>query len=118
MKILFLILNKTEKLDDILENFVKIGVRGATILDSQGMGSALAENDIPMLGGLLRSVMDNNRPYNKVVFSLINDEETLDKAIQSIEDVLGDMSKPGVGLIFTLDVDRVIGITGEKGPNK
>lgn len=36
-----LVLNKTEKLNDILEKFVEIGVTGATIIDSQGMGSSL-----------------------------------------------------------------------------
>lgn len=41
MKVLFLILNKTEKLNEILEAYVEVGVRGATIIDSQGMGSAL-----------------------------------------------------------------------------
>ena len=39
MHILFLVLNKTEYLDDILSAFVKIGIKGATIIDSQGMGS-------------------------------------------------------------------------------
>lgn len=113
MKILFLILNKTEKLEEILEGFVDSGVRGATIMDSQGMGSALAESNIPLFGGIMRSVMDNNRPYNKVIFALIKDPEVLEAAIKSVEDILGDMSKPGVGLMFTLDVDRVIGITGK-----
>ena len=106
-------LNKTEKLEEILEGFVDVGVRGATIMDSQGMGSALAESNIPLFGGIMRSVMDNNRPYNKVIFALIKDPEVLEAAIKSVEDILGDMSKPGVGLMFTLDVDRVIGITGK-----
>lgn len=35
MKALFLVLNKTEKLNDILEKFMEVGVTGATILDSK-----------------------------------------------------------------------------------
>jgi hypothetical protein len=37
MNILFLVLNETEYLDEILDGFVDAGVKGATILDSQGM---------------------------------------------------------------------------------
>lgn len=111
MKALFLILNKTEKLNDVLEAFVKVGINGATVVDSQGMGSALSESNLPMFGGFLRTVLDNNRPFNKVIFSVVKDEEVLNDAIAAVEDILGDMSKPGVGLMFVMPVDRVVGWT-------
>ena len=109
MKALFLVLNKTEKLNEILEKFVEVGVSGATILDSQGMGQALIEGDIPPFGGVLRSVMDNNRPYNMTIFTLVEDDKLM--AIRdAVKEVLGDMNKPGVGLMFSIDVDNVTGI--------
>lgn len=111
MKALFLILNKTEKLNDVLEAYVKVGIKGATVVDSQGMGSALSESNLPMFGGFLRTVLDNNRPFNKVIFSVVKDEEVLNDAIVAVEDILGDMSKPGVGLMFVMPVDRVVGWT-------
>ena len=111
MKALFLILNKTEKLNDVLEAFVKVGIKGATVVDSQGMGSALSESNLSMFGGFLRTVLENNRPFNKVVFSVVKDEEVLNDAIAAVEDILGDMSKPGVGLMFVMPVDRVVGWT-------
>lgn len=109
MKALFLVLNKTEKLNDILEKFIEVGVTGATILDSQGMGSALIEGEIPLFGGVLRSVMDNNRPYNKTIFTLVNDED-MRAAKSAVKDVLGDMNQPGVGLMFSVEVGDVVGI--------
>lgn len=109
MKALFLILNKTEKLNDVLEAYVKVGIKGATVVDSQGMGSALSESNLPMFGGFLRTVLDNNRPFNKVIFSVVKDEEVLNDAIAAVEGILGDMSKPGVGLMFVMPVDRVVG---------
>ena len=111
MKALFLILNKTEKLNDVLEAYVKVGIKGATVVDSQGMGSALSESNLPMFGGFLRTVLDNNRPFNKVIFSVVKDAEVLNDAIAAVEDILGDMSKPGVGLMFVMPVDRVVGWT-------
>ena len=111
MKALFLILNKTEKLNDVLEAYVKVGIKGATVVVSQGMGSALSESNLPMFGGFLRTVLDNNRPFNKVIFSVVKDEEVLNDAIAAVEGILGDMSKPGVGLMFVMPVDRVVGWT-------
>ena len=111
MKALVLILNKTEKLNDVLEAYVKVGIKGATVVDSQGMGSALSESNLPMFGGFLRTVLDNNRPFNKVIFSVVKDEEVLNDAIAAVENILGDMSKPGVGLMFVMPVDRVVGWT-------
>ena len=95
----------------MLEAYVKVGIKGATVVDSQGMGSALSESNLPMFGGFLRTVLDNNRPFNKVIFSVVKDEEVLNDAITAVEDILGDMSKPGVGLMFVMPVDRVVGWT-------
>ncbi len=112
MNILFLILNKTEYLDQILDRFVEIGIKGATILDSQGMGSALTDSgkDIPFFGGL-RNLLDNSRPYNKTIFTVIEDEETLNTAIEEVKKILGNMNDPGVGLMFTLPIGGIYGMT-------
>ncbi len=60
MNVLFIVLNKTEYLDEILDQFVDIGVRGATIIDSQGMGSALVDtrNVNEPFFGVLRNLLD------------------------------------------------------------
>ncbi|MGO1580172.1 MAG: P-II family nitrogen regulator [Peptoniphilaceae bacterium] len=112
MEVLFLILNKTEYLDDILNGFVSIGIKGATILDSEGMGHALVESqnyDRPFFGSF-KSLLKYNRPYNKVVFTAV-EKELVPSAIKVIEDILGDLSKPGVGLVFTMPISNIYGIT-------
>lgn len=110
MHLLFLILNETEYLDDILAEFLEIGIKGATILDSQGMGRALSNNsDIPIFGSL-RSVLNSSKPYNKTVFSVIENEELLNKAVNAINEIVGDICKPGVGLMFTIPITNVCGL--------
>ena len=49
MHLLVAVINAPEKLDAILAGFVELGVRGATVLHSEGMGRVLS-HDIP--GGL------------------------------------------------------------------
>lgn len=115
MNILFLVLNETEYLDEILDAFIDVGVRGATILESQGMGSALTNGgqDIPFFGAL-RTLLDNAKPYNKTIFTVIEDDIVLKNAIEAVQDILGDMTSPGVGLMFTLPVGSIHGMTRPK----
>lgn len=111
MNVLFIVLNKSEYLDDILDAFVEIGVGGATILDSQGMGSALTDNgsNEPFFG-VLRNLLDNSRPYNKTIFTVIKDDKILEKAVKAVKEIVVDIYKPGVGMMFTLPVGNIYGM--------
>lgn len=112
MQALFLVLNETKYLEDILEAFVEVGVKGATIVDSQGMGRALAVNSdqhIPMFG-YLKNLMDDAHPYNKTIFTVLDDQALVDKVVKAVDDVVGDINKPGVGFMFTIPVGSVYGI--------
>lgn len=112
MNVLFIVLNQVEYLDEILDAFVDIGVRGATILDSQGMGSALTSNgksDQPFFG-VLRHLLDESRPYNRTIFTVIEDDKILDDAVKAVKTIVGDIHKPGVGMMFTLPVGNIYGM--------
>lgn len=108
---LVLVLNKEEEhLERILERFVEIGIRGATIIDSTGMGQTLAcHNNLPIFGGL-RRLFENCRPGNKTVFSVIDNEERLQKAKTVVQEEIGDFTEPGVGILFTIPVNNVLGL--------
>lgn len=108
MNVLFIVLNKVEYLEEILDMFMEIGVRGATILDSQGMGRAIGETDA--FFGAIRNMIDGARPYNKTIFTVIEDKETLDRAIKETKNIVGEISDPGVGMMFTLPIGEVHGM--------
>ncbi len=112
MNVLFIVLNETDYLDDILDAFVEIGVKGATILDSQGMGSAISNSGRgkDLFFGSIRNLLDNARPYNKTIFTVIEGEYLLQQAIKTVKDIIGDMSKPGIGLMFTMPVGHIYGM--------
>ncbi len=112
MNVLFIVLNETDYLDDILDGFVEIGVKGATILDSQGMGSVITNSGRgkePFFGAI-RSFIENAKPYNKTIFTVIEDEELLLEAIKTVKSILGDIYRPGIGMIFTVPVGHIYGI--------
>ena len=110
MKLLILILNKVEKLEEVLEGFLEVGVSGATIIDTVGMGHILSE-EVPIFAGL-RFMFAGAKPHNKTLLSVINKEKEND-VINILKKILGDLGKPGVGIVFTVPLDRVEGLKPE-----
>lgn len=109
MYALFLILNQKEKLDVILEALYELGA-GATTLDSVGMGKLLLERNVnETIFASLRNVLNEGKPYNKTLISVIREEETLNLAIKTIEDILDIKNTVGSGFLFVLPVLRCSG---------
>lgn len=110
MKLLILILNKVEKLEEVFEGFIEIGITGATVIDSVGMGHILSE-EVPIFAGL-RFMFAGSKPHNKTVISAIKDEKEK-PAIEVLQKILGDLNEPGTGIVFTIPLDRVEGLKPE-----
>jgi len=107
LKLLVIILNEEELLEDILSLFLEYEITGATIFDSVGMGRILSA-DVPIFAGF-RDLMAGSRPYNKTIFSVVKAEK-VDGIVSGIRDVCGNFDEPGTGLIFTLPVDSIWGM--------
>ncbi len=110
LKLVFIILNKDEYLDELLEAFVELDVRGATVLDSVGMGQVIS-HDIPIFGGL-RSLISGSRPYNKTIITVVP-EDKIDSIAEAFEQICGDLDQPGTGLIFAVPVDYIKGLRSD-----
>ena len=110
MKLLILILNKVEKLEEVFEGFLEIGITGATVIDSVGMGHILSE-EVPIFAGL-RFMFAGSKPHNKTIISAIKDEKEK-PAIEVLQKILGDLNQTGTGIVFTIPIDRVEGLKPE-----
>lgn len=108
MYALFLVLNETDLLEEILARFVDVGVQGATILDSQGMASALAENrqDLPFLKSL-KTRFESARPYSKIILTVLESEDLVERTVEAAQDILADVDLPGAGFMFSMPIGKV-----------
>lgn len=106
MKLLVFILNQEEFLEEILEAFLELNIGGATIIDSVGMGSILAQ-DIPIFAGF-KSLLQGSKTGNKTILAVLK-EDLVTEAIKAIEQIVGPLDEPGNGLAITLEVDRLYG---------
>ena len=115
MQLLIAVVNDPEKVDEILSGYVEIGITGATIINSEGMGRVLS-HDIPIFAGL-QTLITRSRPQNRTIFSVVQDEK-VGPALELLQEVCGDLASPATGIAFTLSLDRVVGLAPELGDDE
>jgi hypothetical protein len=109
MYALFVVLNGIDYMEDILSGFIENEISGATILDSQGMGSAIANSnneDMPLFSKF-RMLIGDSHPYSKTIFTVLENEMMVDKAVSVVQEVLSDINDSGIGFMFTIPVAKV-----------
>ena len=110
MKLAIIFLNDVELLDEIMSAFLEIGVTGATICDSVGMGRIIS-HDIPIFAGLSDAFVGSS-PSNKIIFIATMDI-MIKKIVQVLSDIAGDVKTPGGPKMLTINIDQTFGIAEE-----
>ena len=113
MQLLVAVINEEEKLDEILSGFLELGVTGATLINSEGMGRFIA-HDVPIFAGLA-DLAARSRPRNYTLFSVIREDEKVEGVIALLQKICGNLDDPATGIVFTLPVNRVVGLSPELG---
>ena len=106
MKLVFIVLNQVELLEEIIEYMVENDVRGGTVLDSVGMGRILAY-DIPIFAGF-RELMVGARANNRTLMTTIADE-IFDDFMDGMNKIV-KFDEPGTGVAFAVDIHKTYGI--------
>ena len=112
MQVLFLVLNDLSYLDKVLEKFVELKLRGATILDSEGMAQAIMKNE-GLFGALLGGPFAKSsvtQGSSKTIFTVIPEEEKVKVVVEEIRNLIGEAHKNGAGFMFTLPVSGIFPI--------
>jgi CBS domain-containing protein len=106
---LIVIVYKTSLLPKLLETWEDIGVPGVTIM--RGAGGYRTRSRLDQIGlRTISELLNLDEVQSKVLLSVIEDEDLLERAIVEAERVIGDFNQPDTGLLFTLPVDRTVGI--------
>jgi nitrogen regulatory protein PII len=106
MKLLVIVLNATEMLEDVLEGLIETGISGATVVDSVGMGHII--EDVPLFAGM-RNLFRSAKPRNNIIFSVLTDVQA-SEGMEVLEKILGCAQEKGKGIAFVLPIDSVIGV--------
>jgi hypothetical protein len=110
MFLLILVLYDENYVREILRKFVEIDVRGATLINSEGM-ALVVSNEIPIFSSLRHMISgENEKSNNFTIFSAIKTEETLNKAVETVLNIVKDIDKPGTGIMVVLPVLKIYGL--------
>lgn len=111
MELLVCVVNREKHLDRILSGFLELGIRGATVLNSEGMARHVGAG-LPVLADL-QSLLERTRPHNATLFSVIEDPDQVTAAVALISEACGGIDTPGSGIVFTIPVSRVFGLASQ-----
>ena len=109
MQLLVMVVDKEEDLDEIFEAFIKIGIKGVTVIDSMGSGHLFTEN--LSIFCKLSKLAEGRKKYNKTIFSIVEDPSMLEQAMEVVENIVGDINKPHTAVMFTIPLGIVRGLT-------
>ena len=104
MKLVVIFLNKIEYLEDLLSAFLEIGVSGATVLNSVGMGHIISEH-IPIFAGL-QDAFAGSSPSNRTILTVV-ENEMVEKIAEVVEDVCSSHDEPSPAFMFSVSVDKM-----------
>jgi nitrogen regulatory protein PII len=112
MKLLFFVLENTDKLEDVLQSLNEQSITGATIFDSKGMIRYLEgkndEGEVPLFSAVRHYLRPDRESRNVIMTAL--DDDKVESAVAAIESVVGDLSKKDTGVVFTVPVDFAKGL--------
>ncbi|MBE3142721.1 MAG: hypothetical protein IMZ61_02200 [Planctomycetes bacterium] len=89
------------------------GVSGITILPSTGLArlrqkSALRD-DLPLIPSL-EDLVERVENTNRTVFTIVKNEDMVDKIVAATQKVTGDLNLPNTGILVVLPVLRAYGL--------
>ena len=104
MYILITVLNNEALLDELITDWLDIGITGTTVIESTDSLQLISQH-IPIFAGF-RALTSGGMPYNKTLFTIIEDQEILDQAIACLETLCIDAGKPSQGIYIVAPATR------------
>lgn len=109
---LWLVLDNPALLNDVLEAWTDIGVRGVTIIESTGVHrvrSRTSAQDAPFMLGFSRLLRTDQVGHN-TLFAVVPSMEIVEQLVEATETIVGDLSQPNTGVLFAVPVAAAWGL--------
>lgn len=110
MYMIMFVLDNPNQLDEVLDAWRRVGVRGATIMESTGLHRRqlhiLGARYLPGLPQLVERVEEGHY----TVIGVVPDAQTVQACLAATEDVVGDLAGPNTGILVSWQVDFAKGV--------
>ena len=115
MFLIVLVVNDPYHCKELLNTWKEAGVPGATIIESLGLQRALKgtiRDNLPLMPSL-EDIESSEESRNRTIFSVVLDQETVERVRKATEALLGSLDAEGTGFMFVVPVSEVFGLWQE-----
>jgi nitrogen regulatory protein PII len=116
MYLIIFVLHNSEKCDPLLTAWENVGVRGATIMHSTGLGRMRGSewmDNIPLFPSL-EDFTEHEEYFSRTIFTVVDSESSVDQLVAATESVVGELTQPDTGFLVVLPVANVYGFKKER----
>ncbi len=110
---IWFVLHDATRLADVLAAWKETGVFGITILPSTGLrrleGSNILREDLPLIP-CLEDLVGDEETLNRTLFTIIDNDEMIDKIVDATQKVVGDLNLPDTGILCVIPLAKVYGL--------
>jgi len=105
------VLDNLDQCPDVLEAWEAAGAPGITILESTGLRRlrGILRDDLPLMPSL-RDLLVSQELHHRTLFTVVEDEATVERVIAATKQVIGDFTRHHTGLLFVVPVSQVLGL--------
>lgn len=109
--LVILVLDNPDQCPDVLRAWDEAGVPGVTILESTGLARMQQAiwDDLPLVPSV-RDLLGTRELHHRTIFTVVRDEEAVDRVIAATQEVIGDLNTHHTGILFVVPVARVLGL--------
>jgi len=99
-KLLFIVLNEKQFLEDIVNLFLENGIHGANVFDSTGIKSQLS--NIPLFSDFLDFLRERS-DVSKTIMAIVN-ESDINAIVDGIEQIMGSLDTHSGAMVCAVDL--------------
>ena len=110
MFLIVLVVNDPYHCKNLLKSWKEAGVPGATIIESIGLQRALKgiRDNLPLMP-TLEDIETGEESRNRTIFSVVRDQDTVNRVKVATEGCLGPLEKEDTGFMFVVPVSEIYG---------
>lgn len=107
--LLVVILHDPSNISELLEAWKEIGIPGITILQSIGAHQITTTAKRSSFQNII-SMLDQVKSQQRTLFSVIEDDALLERAIAEADRLVQGFDSPQSGILFTIPINKVLGL--------
>ncbi len=110
MQLIYVIIKHVNLTDQLMVELANAGVKGATVLDSEGMAKYLYKSENVQTLDLLKQILNKENPNeSKTIIMAVNDD-MVQTVRETVKNVVGDFNVPNAGVMFGVPITFSEGI--------